>query len=167
MIPLIHEARITFGTLLGLHVDQSTIEDQTMFELETNLSPEVGISLPMYYAFYYQPLFRRFGPLNLDPKVYSRTKMNGWIHGMRPTPDDPHKFLPETRALIDLANNGNELLWTMNTLLAGLNACLTPENAVLALSTAFSVCYDPRCVLRARGSWSCHICCDTNPYRLV
>lgn len=162
LIPLIHQARIAFGTLFGLHVDQSAIEDQTMFELETNLSPEVGISLPMDYAFYYQPLFRRFGPLDLDPEVYSRTKMNGWIHGMRPTPDDPHKLSPEARALIDLANNGNELLWTMTTLVAGLNACLTPDNAVLVLSTAFSVCSDPRCVLPARGSWSCHICCDTN-----
>lgn len=62
--PFIHQARIAFGTLFGLQIDQSATEDQTTFELETSLSPEVGISLPMYYAFYYQPLFRRSGPQN-------------------------------------------------------------------------------------------------------
>ncbi|KAF6226296.1 hypothetical protein HO133_009162 [Letharia lupina] len=63
---------------MSLHDLNEALE--TMSELETDFSPEVGLSLPMYYAFYYQPLFRRFGPLNLDPEVYSRTEMNGWIH---------------------------------------------------------------------------------------
>lgn len=153
--PLVHQARIAFGTLTGLHIDQSAIEDQTMVELETNLSPEVGISLPMYYAFYYQPLFRRSGPPNLDSEVFSSRKMNEWIQKMRLTSDDPRESSPEARAFFDLARNGNTLVWTMTNLVAGLNACLTPEDALLVLSTALSVRYDPRCVLPPHGSWSC------------
>lgn len=69
---------------------------------------------------------------------------------MRLTPDDLHKLSPEACALIDLAKNGNELLWTMTTLVAGLNACLTPENAVLVLSTLkreYSVSITPSATL--------------------
>lgn len=62
---------------------------------------------------------------------------------------------PEARASFALARNGNELVWIMTTLVAGLNACLTAEDAILVLSAAFSVCYDPRCILSARGNWSC------------
>ena len=39
----------------------------------------------------------------------------------------------------------------MATLVAGLNACLTREEAILVLSTAFSLCYDPTCVLPMRA----------------
>ena len=162
---LVHQARIAFSTVLGLYTDQSTIKAQTRFELEENFSPEVGISLPMYYAFYYQPLFQCSGSQKLDSEVFSNTKMNEWIYGLRMTPDDPHESSPEARAFLDLAGNGNELVWTMTTLVAGLNACLTPEDAILVLSTAFSVRYDPRCVLPAHGSWSCPqfpIPCDSN-----
>lgn len=166
--PLVHQARIAFGTLFGLHIDQSAIGDQTMVELELNLNPEVGTSLPMYYAFYYQPFFRRSGPQKRDPDIFSSTKMNEWIQKIRLTSDDPRESSPEARAFFDLARNGNELVWAMTTVVAGLSACLNREAAILVLSTAFSVSYDPRCVLPAHGSWSCPqfpISCDTNaPY---
>lgn len=152
--PLIHQARIAFSALFRLPINQSATENQTMFELETNFSPEVGISLPMYYAFYHQPLFRRFSPQNLDSEVFSSTKMNEWIHNIRLTPDDPRESSPEARAFSDLARNGNELIWTMTTLVAGLNVFLTSEAAVLVLSTAFSVRCDPQCVLPPSGTWS-------------
>lgn len=154
MKPLVQQARIAFGALFGLHIDQSAIEDQSTFELETNLNPEVGISLPMYYAFYYQPLFRHFESDRPGSEVFSATKMNEWIHKLCLTPD-PRESSPEARAFFDLAWNGNKLVWTMTTLVAGLNACLTPGDAILVLSTAFSVRYDPRCVLPPQGTWSC------------
>ena len=153
--PVVQQARIAFGALFGLHVDQSAIKDQSTFELATNLNPEVGISLPMYYAFYYQPLFRHFEPDRPGSEVFSTTKMNEWIHKLSLTPDDPCASSPEARAFFDLARKGNKLVWTMTTLVAGLNACLTPKDAILVLSTAFSVCYDPHCVLPAQGTWSC------------
>lgn len=149
----VHQARITFGTLFGLH--KSATGDQTMFKLETNLNPEVGISLPMYYAFYYQPLFRHFGRETVGLKGFSSTKMNVWIHKIRLAPDNPRKSSPEAHAFFDLARDGNELVWTITTLVAGLNACLTPESVILVLSIAFSVCYGPRCIPPAHGSWSC------------
>ena len=162
---LVHQARFAFGTVLGLHTDQSTIKAQTRFELEENLSPEVGISLPMYYAFYYQPLFQCFGSQKLDSEAFLSAKMNEWLYGLLTTPDDPRESPPEARAFLDLARNGNKLVWTMTTLVAGLNACLTPKDAILVLSTALSVRYDPRCVLPAHGSWSCPqfpVRCDSN-----
>ena len=153
--PLVQQARIAFGALFGLHIDQSAIEDQSAFELETNLNPEVGISLPMYYAFYYQPLFRHFESDRPGSEVFSTTEMNKWIHKTCLTPNDPRESSPEARSFFEQARNGNKLVWTMTTLVAGLNACLIPEDAILVLSTAFSVCYDPRCVLPAQGTWSC------------
>ena len=153
--PLVHQAEIAFGTLFGLRIDQSAIEDQTMAELESNLTPEVGISFPMYYAFCYQPFFRRSGPPKRNSDVFSSTKMNEWIQKMRLTPGGPRESSPDACAFFDLARNGNELVWTMTTLVAGLNACLTPEDAILVLSTVFSLRYDLRCVLPARGTWSC------------
>ena len=151
---LVQQAKIAFGNLLRLRDDQSAIGEQTVFELDMNLSPEVGISLPMYYDFYYRPLFRGFGSQRLDLNAFSSTKMNEWIHKMSLNPPDPRESSPEARAFFDLARNGNELIWTLSNLVAGLNACLTPEDAILVLSTAFSVLYDPRCVLPAHGSWS-------------
>ena len=43
----------------------------------------------------------------------------------------------------------------MTTLVAGLKAYFTPEDAILVLSIAFSVRNDPRCVLPVHGNWSC------------
>lgn len=137
--PLVRQARIVFGALFGLHIDQSAIEDQATLEPWTNLNPEVGISLPMYYAFYYQPLFRNSDRQRSGSDAFSSTKMNEWIHKISMSPDDPRESSPEACAFFDLARNGNELVWTMTTLVAGLNACLSPEEEILVLSTAFSV----------------------------
>ena len=71
---------------------------------------------------------------------------------MHLTPGYPGASSPEAHAFFDLARKGNELVWTMTTLVAGLNACLTPEEAVLVLSTALSLRYDPRCVLPRKGT---------------
>lgn len=154
MKPLIHKAKITFGNLFTLHIGQSAIEDQTTFELQSNLSPKVGISLPMYYNFYYQPLFRKFDRQRPASDIFSSTKMSEWIDKLHLHPGDQRDPSTEGNALFDLARNGNELVWTMATLVAGLNAFLSPEEAILVLSTAFSLCHDPRCVLPKNGTWS-------------
>ena len=61
------------------------------------------------------------------------------IHEMRLTPDDPHQSSPEALGFFDVATHGNELYWTMATLVADLNACLIPEEAILVSSPAFSL----------------------------
>ena len=129
------------------------IEDQTSIELETLSPAGLGASLPMYYAFYYQPLFWRFGRREAAPYVFTNTKMNEWIDKMRMTPEDQHEFSAEAHAFFDLARSRNELVWTMTTLVAGLNACLNRKEALLVLSTALSLCYDPRCILPMDGGW--------------
>ena len=149
--PIVHRARICFGMLFGQKDDRSAILEHS-FELEIN-RPQVGSSLPMYYAFYYQPLFRNLRYQRMPSEVFPSTKMESWIHRMRLTPTNPDDSLPETHALFDLARNGDELVWTMATLVAGLDACLTPDEAVLVLSTAFSLCYDPQCVLPVNETW--------------
>ena len=146
---MVHRARIVFGKLFRQKDDRSAILEHS-FELGIN-DPQVGSSLPMYYAFYYQPLFRNFRCQRLPSEVLPSIKMESWIHRMRLTPSSPDASSPEAHALFDLARNGDELVWTMATLVAGLNACLTPEEAALVLSTAFSICYDPRCVLPMSG----------------
>ena len=148
---MLRRARIAFGNLLGHKDDDSAILEHP-FELEIN-NPQVGSSLPMYYAFYYQPIFRNYRCQRLPSEVFPSTKMEYWIHRMRLTPNRPGESSSEAHALFDLARNGDELVWTMATLVAGLNACLTPEEAVLVLSTAFSLCYDPRCVLPVNETW--------------
>lgn len=144
---LAQQALITFGTQFWLRGDQSAIKSKTTFELDLDLGHGVSISLPMYYVFYYQPLFENLGHQRLSSEIFSSTKMNARIHAMSLTRDDPHEISPEVQAFFDLATNGNELVWTMTTLVAGLNACLAPEEAIQVLSTAFSLRYDPRCVL--------------------
>lgn len=150
---LTQQAVITFGTLFWLRGDQSATKSQTTFELDLNLGHGVSISLPMYYAFYYQPLFENFGRQTLSSEIFSSTKMNAWIHAMCLTPGDSHETSSEVQAFFNLATNGNELVWTMTTLVAGLNACLAPEEAIQVLSTAFSLRYDPRCVVPRQGTW--------------
>lgn len=81
--------------------------------------------------------------------------MNEWIQEICLTPSDPRESSPEARAFFDLARNGNGLVWAMTALVAGLNACLTPEDAILVLSTAFGVRYDLQCVLPVSLAWSC------------
>ena len=148
---MVHRARNAFGILFGQKDDRSTILEHS-FELEIN-DHQVGSSLPMYYAFYYQPLFRNFRCQRSPTEVFPSTKMESWIHGMRLTPSSPDESSPEAHALFDLARNGDELVWTMATLVAGLNTYFDPEEAVLVLSTAFSICYDPRCVLPVNETW--------------
>ena len=149
--PMLHRARIAFGNLLGHKDDRSVILEHP-FELEIN-NPQVGSSLPMYYAFYYQPLFRNYRCQRLPSEVFPSTKMESWIHRMRLAPSSPDESSSEAHALFELARNGDELVWTMATLVAGLDACLTQEEAVLVLSTALSLCYDPRCVLPVNETW--------------
>ena len=148
--PMVHRARIAFGMLCGQKNDRAELEHS--FELEMNDS-QVGSSLPLYYAFYYQPLIRNSRYQRLPSEVFPSTRMESWIHRMRLTPSSPDEASPEARALVDLAKSGDELVWTMATLVAGLDACLTPEEAVLVLSTAFSLCHDPQCVLPANETW--------------
>ena len=148
---MVHRARNAFGILFGHKDDRSTILEHS-FELGIN-NLQVGSSLPMYYAFYYQPLFRNFRCQRLPSEVFPSTKMESWIQRTRLTPSSPNESSPEAHALFDLAGNGDELVWTMATLVAGLNVCLDPAEVVLVLSTAFSICYDPQCVLPTNGTW--------------
>ena len=148
---MVHRARIAFGILFRQKDDRSAILEHS-FELQIN-NPQVGSSLPMYYAFYYQPLFRNFRRQRLKSEVFPSTNMEFWIHRMRRRPSSPDESSPEAHALFDLARNGDELVWTMATLVACLNGCLDPEEAVLVLSTVFSICYDPRCVLPLNETW--------------
>ena len=148
--PMVHRARIVVDNLFGQKDGRSAILEHS-FELRIN-DPQVGSSLPMYYTLYYQPLFRNFRCKRLPSEVFPSIEMGSWIHRMRLTPSSRDESLPEAHALFDLARNGDELVWTMATLVAGLNACLTPEEAALVLSTAFSICYDPRCVLPMSGA---------------
>ena len=148
---MVHRARNAFGILFGHKDDRSAILEHS-FELGIN-NLQVGSSLPMYYAFYYQPLFRNFRCPRWPSEVFPSTKMESWIQRTRLTPSSPNESSPEAHALFDLAGNGDELVWTTATLVAGLNACLDPEEAVLVLSTAFSICYDPQCVLPKKGTW--------------
>lgn len=151
---LAQQAIITFGTVFWLRGDHSAIKSQTTLELDLNLGHGVSISLPMYYAYYYQPLFENLGCQTLSSEIFSSTKMNSRIRATCLTPGDPHETSPEVQAFFDLATNGNKLVWTMTTLVAGLNACLAPEEAIQVLSTAFSLRHDTRCVLPKETTWS-------------
>ena len=156
---LTRQARTAFGTLFGMRTDHFAAEDRTKFELEAYCGPD--ISFPLYYAYYYEPLVR---PLAARP--FSTVKMNQWIHKMRLTSYNSCESSLEARAFLNFASNRDETLWSMTALVAGLNACLTPEDAMLVLSTALSVHYDSRCLLPAcgncsRGRNSLHCYCIT------
>ena len=159
---LIRQAGTALGTLFGMRFNHSAIEDRTMFELEANHGPGFDISFPLYeyYAYYCQPLLRPSCSQKPEPGFFSKVKMNKWIHKMRLTPDDSCGSSLEARAFLDLASNRDETLWAMTALVAGLNACLTPKDAILVLSTALSVRYDERCLLLACGNYSR----DRNPF---
>ena len=148
---LVHQARVAVGNLFGLQADPSAPEYQNTFELGTTLSSEVGSSLPMYYAFYYRPLFRIFRRRRPASQAFPSTKIDEWLHQIRLTSGDLCKFSPEAHAFFDLARDRDELVWTIATLVAGLNACLTSEEAISVLSTALSLCFDPKCILPIKG----------------
>ena len=148
---LLHKARIAFGTLFGQQNDRSAILNET-FELEIS-SPQVGSSLPMYYAFYYRPLFRNHRCEKPALEFFPSPEMSSWINRTRLIPVLPCDSSSEAYAFLGAAMNGDELVWTMATLVAGLNACLSPKEAILLLSTTLSLCYDPNCVLPMNGTW--------------
>ena len=79
--------------------------------------------------------------------------MSSWINRTRLTPVLPYDSSSEAHAFLGEAMNGDELVWTIAILVAGLNACLSPTEAILVLSTALSLCYDPNCVLPMNGTW--------------
>ena len=146
---LIRRARTAFGTLFGMRIKHSAIEDRTKFELEAYHGPGFDISFPLYYAYYYEPLLR-----TRVSRLFSTVKMNEWIHEIPLTSDESCVSSREARAFLNFANNRDETLWSMTALVAGLNACLTPEDAMLVLSTALSVRYNSRCLLPACGNCS-------------
>lgn len=146
---LICRARTAIGTLIGMRINHSAIEDQTKFELEAYHGPGLDISFPLYYAYYYEPLLR-----TRASRLFSTVKMNEWIHTMHLPSNDSCESSLEARAFLNFASSRDETLWSMTSLVAGLNACLTPEDAMLVLSTALSVRYNSRCVLPACGNCS-------------
>ena len=100
----------------------------------------------MYYAYYYQPLFLRDDPrLPKSEEVFPTVKMSEWIRKLAMTPENLPGYTLEARALLHLARDANELIWTMTSLIAGLNAVLTTSDALLVLSMALSVRYDQQC----------------------
>ncbi|KAM0802013.1 hypothetical protein BDR22DRAFT_888067 [Usnea florida] len=146
---LIRQAGTAFGTLFGMRINHSATENRTEFELEAYHGSGFDISFPLYYAYYYEPLVRPWGA-----RLFSTVKMNEWIHKMRLPSDDSCESSLEARAILNFASSRDETLWSMTALVAGLNACLTPEDAMLVLSTALSVRYNSRCLLPACGNCS-------------
>ena len=146
---LIRRARTAFATLFGMRINHSAIENRTKFELEAYHGPGFGVSFPLYYAYHYEPLLRIRAS-----RLFSTVKMNEWIHKMRLTSDDSCESSQEARAFLNFASTEDEILWSMTALVAGLSACLNPEDAMLVLSTALSVRYNSRCLLPACGNCS-------------
>lgn len=108
----------------------------------------------MYYAYYYQPLFRRCDPrLPKSEEVFPTVKMSEWIRKLAMTPENLPGYMLEARALLHLARDANELIWTMTSLIAGLNAVLTTSDALLVLSMALSVCYDQQIFSNSGEIW--------------
>ena len=121
---LIHRARTAIGTLFGMRINHSAIEDRTKFELRFD------ISIPLYYTYYYEPLLR-----TRLPRLFSTVKMKEWIHKMRLPPDDSCESSLKARAFLNFANNRDKALWSMIGLVAGLIFCLTPEDAAFVMRT--------------------------------
>ena len=146
---LIRRAGTAVGTIFGMRINHSAIEDQTKFELKAYHGPGFDISFPLYYAYYYEPLLR-----TRASRLFSTVKMNEWIHKMRLPSNDSCESSLKARAFLKFASNRDETLWSMTALVAGLKTCLTPEDAMSVLSTALSVRYDSGCLLPACGNCS-------------
>ena len=83
---------------------------------------QANFSLPMYYAFYYKPLFQSNYRGDTKPEMFSPSKMQHWIRKLNDLTDGDAGTSPDALAALDLARNGDQLVWTLVSIVA---ACLS------------------------------------------
>ena len=89
--------------------------------------------------------------------------MEPLIEALGPTPDSDSGPSDEARVVFNLARDADQLVWTLASLVAGLRAHLSVELVVSVMSIAFSVRYDPRCILPVKWTPQCANMNDNSP----
>ena len=113
-------------------------------QCEYNDTISGDISLSLYHAFYYQPLFGIEGNLPgvQSPIRFKAVFLEKWIHNL----EGPSTQPVESSSLLELLTTADQVTWTMMALAAGLETQLSPDRALLVMSTALSLRYDPKCI---------------------
>ena len=111
----------------------------------------LDISMPMYNALHYQPLFNWPISRSGRPEILSITVPNKWTEVLNSVTKSNEHLSTALRIAIDLAQSRDQFVWTLTILVAALNAYL-PQGADLILRTVLNVRYDPTCVFPAFDS---------------
>ena len=142
-MPLLKQAKIVLGaTSFKIHITTNTLEVELQSGQLIIPKDDLNFSLPMYYGFYYRMLFMQYRRRDKASLGF------GWqpLHASNLAPESENDCTSEAHALLEMARNGDELVWTLAVLVASLNAYLPPESVASVLSTAFSIRYDPWCI---------------------
>jgi hypothetical protein len=128
-------------------VTKSTIlQLRSLYKVVTAKRRDDNLSLAMYHAWYYEPLFSPRWPGMWTVELFAKSAIDKAITCLIATPDESTPS-SELRAVYDLARQGDQLVWTLTAMTAALNACLDPEKVALVVQTVFSVRENPACIM--------------------
>ena len=119
---------------------------RSLFKIVTAMRRNDNLSLAMYYAWYYEPLFASHNHRIFQSEPFVRSTIEKRVQSLTRTPDESTPS-SELRAVYDLARRGDQLLWTLTAMTAALNAYLDPETVALVVKTVFNIRANPACIL--------------------
>jgi hypothetical protein len=128
-------------------VTKSTVVQlRSLYKVATAKRRDDNLSLAMYHAWYYEPLFCPRWPGMRTVELFAKSAIDKAITSLIATPDESTPS-SELRAVYDLARQGDQLVWTLTAMTAALNACLDPEKVASVVETVFSVRENPACIV--------------------
>lgn len=134
---------MTLGTV-SLNTRSTALRFRSMLKIVTAQRRNDKASLALYYTGYYEPLFPTSFP-GLGMELFARSAIEDGLISMVQTPDSAP--LSELRVILDLAKEVHELIWTLTTIVADLNAFLRQKSVVVEiLQTVFSNRSHPECL---------------------
>lgn len=141
---LLQQANMAIGAVT-MTSKSKALQLRSMFKIVASQRCNDSLSLSMYYAWYYEPMF--FPSNSDDPitKLFSKFVIEKKIASLMAKPDESTAG-SELRAVYNLAREGNQTLWTLTVITATLNAYLNPKDVTEVVQTVFSICKSPACL---------------------
>ncbi|MCJ1261298.1 hypothetical protein MMC22_001162 [Lobaria immixta] len=142
--PLLQQANMAVGTVT-MATKSKALKLRSMFKIVASQRCNDSLSLPMYYVWYYEPMFFPSYPDDPIKRLFSKFVIEEKITSLMAKPDESTAG-SELRAVYNLAREGNQTLWTLTAITAALNAYLNPTDATEVVQTVFSICKNPACL---------------------
>ncbi|ERF71059.1 hypothetical protein EPUS_03339 [Endocarpon pusillum Z07020] len=142
---LLQQANVAVETVT-VATKSNALQLRSLFKIVLAMRRNDNLSLAMYYAWYYEPLFTSYRYRIFQSGVSAKFSIEKGVKSLTRTPDESTPS-SELRAVYDLARRGDQLLWTLTAMTAALNAYLDPEAVALVVQTVFNIRANPACIL--------------------